>query len=56
MYASMVFEDAATGYVLNSFGIYPVFINMGNNGFHWPNMIAQEPPVSKFQTSPTLIR
>jgi hypothetical protein len=55
-YATMVFEDAATGYALNSFGIYPVFIHMGENGFYWPNMIAPEPPESKFQTSPTLIR
>jgi len=56
VYVSMIFEDAATGYVLNSFGIYPVFINMGNHGFYWPNMIAPEPPESKFQTSPTLIK
>lgn len=56
MYASMVFEDAATGYVLNSFGIYPVFVNMGEHGFYWPNMIVLPPLTSEAQISPTLIR
>ena len=52
----MVFEDAATGYVLNSFGIYPKFIHMGENGFNWPNMLPVPPPESKVQTNPTAIR
>lgn len=55
-YATMVFEDAATGYTLNSFGIYPIFIHMGENGFNWPNMLPPLPPESKVQTSPTLTR
>lgn len=57
-YSTMVFEDAATGYVLNSFEIYPTFIHMGENGFSWPNMIpvTVPPQDSKAQINPTTIR
>lgn len=55
-YSKMVFEDAATGYVLNSFGIYPRFVHMGENGFNWPNMLPPSPPENKVQTNPTQIK
>jgi hypothetical protein len=55
-YSTMIFEDAATGYVLNSFGIYPVFIHMGENGFNWPNMLPPSPPESKVQINPATIK
>jgi hypothetical protein len=55
-YSTMVFEDAATGYVLNSFGIYPKFIHMGENGFNWPNMLPVPPSENKVQKNPTSIR
>jgi len=31
----MIFEDAATGYVLNSNGIFPKSINLMEHGFYW---------------------
>lgn len=35
MYEGMIFEDAATGYVLNSHGIFPKTVDLTVNGFKW---------------------
>lgn len=35
MYDGMIFEDAATGYVLNSHGIYPETVDLTVHGFKW---------------------
>ena len=43
MYNGMIFEDAATGYVLNSHGIYPETIDLTVHGFKWEGII---PPPS----------
>lgn len=56
IYKTMIFEDAATGFVLNSFGIYPQFIHMGEWGFEWQNMLPPSPPESKAQVNPSLLR
>lgn len=34
-YSDFVFEDVATGYILNSIGIYPVDGDIKNNGLNW---------------------
>jgi hypothetical protein len=49
IYRSMVFEDAATGFVLNSHGIYPHYMNMSEFGFSWPNMNPTPPPTPSVQ-------
>lgn len=45
VYRSMIFEDAATGYVLNSYGIYPQYLDMGEFGFNWPGMNPVKRPI-----------
>jgi hypothetical protein len=42
MYDGMIFEDATTGYVLNSHGIYPLTVDLTINGFKWDGIA---PPV-----------
>jgi hypothetical protein len=42
MYDGMIFEDATTGYVLNSYGIYPLTVDLTINGFKWDGIA---PPV-----------
>ena len=39
MYNGMIFEDAATGYVLNSHGIYPETVDLTVHGFKWEGII-----------------
>jgi hypothetical protein len=39
MYDGMIFEDAATGYVLNSHGIYPETVDLTVHGFKWEGII-----------------
>jgi len=34
-YSDFIFEDVATGYVLNSVGVYPVYEELKNNGLNW---------------------
>jgi len=31
----MIFEDATTGYILNSYGIYPKTVDLTTWGFKW---------------------
>ena len=35
MYEGMIFEDATTGYILNSYGIYPKTVDLTIWGFKW---------------------
>jgi len=35
LYSGMIFEDATTGYVLNSHGIYPKSVDLTHHGFKW---------------------
>ena len=42
MYEGMIFEDATTGYILNSYGIYPKTVDLTVNGFRWEGI---KPPV-----------
>ena len=50
MYEGMIFEDASTGYVLNSYGIYPLHVDLTVKGFRWEG-IATAPPVPPVRTS-----
>ena len=43
MYEGMIFEDASTGHVLNSYGIYPLHVDLPAKGFNWEG-IAPAPP------------
>jgi hypothetical protein len=38
----MIFEDATTGYILNSYGIYPETVDLTVNGFKWEGIT---PPI-----------
>ena len=42
MYEGMIFEDATTGYILNSYGIYPETVDLTVNGFKWEGIT---PPI-----------
>ena len=42
MYEGMIFEDATTGYILNSHGIYPKTVDLTVNGFRWEGI---SPPI-----------
>ena len=42
MYEGMIFEDATTGHILNSYGIYPETVDLTVNGFKWDGIA---PPV-----------
>ena len=48
MYDGMIFEDATTGHVLNSYGIYPVTVDLTVNGFKWEGIA---PPVPSSRTN-----
>ena len=50
MYEGMIFEDASTGHVLNSYGIYPLHVDLTVKGFRWEG-IAPSPPVPLVRTS-----
>ena len=39
MYEGMIFEDAATGHVLNSYGIYPKTVDLTIWGFKWDGIV-----------------
>jgi hypothetical protein len=39
MYDGMIFEDATTGYVLNSHGIYPKTVDLTIWGFKWDGIV-----------------
>lgn len=44
MYEGMIFEDASTGHVLNSYGIYPLTVDLTVNGFKWDGIAPPIPP------------
>jgi hypothetical protein len=51
MYDGMIFEDAATGYVLNSHGIYPETVDLTAHGIKWEGII---PPSSTGKINKTV--
>jgi len=51
MYDGMIFEDATTGHVLNSYGIYPVTVDLTVNGFKWDGIA---PPSSTGKINKTV--
>jgi len=54
LYRGMIFEDATTGFVLNSHGIYPKSVDLTQHGFKWEGIAPPRPyrpvPSSKSNT------